>query len=222
MARPTHANHDFLNHVLDQLQSWAPVHAKAMFGGHGLYRDGLMFALIARDRLYLKADPLSLAAFEAHGLAPFTYESGGRQVALSYRQAPEVVLEDPLQMAHWAAMAYASACRSQSTRTVRAVRQRTPARAELAPGQDVGFFEMLNLGDKSRQMLLDAGVKSVAELQALGAVRAFVRVRQVCPRASLNLLWALEGALSGRHWQVVARDDRASLLMALEDALRTP
>jgi DNA transformation protein len=34
------------------------------------------------------------------------------------------------------------------------------------------------------------------------------------------LLWALEGAISGEHWQVVARERRTSLLMALDDAQR--
>ena len=51
-------------------------------------------------------------------------------------------------------------------------------------------------------------------------MRAFVRVRDHDRRVSLNLLWAIEGALTGRRWQEVAETDRASLLMALEDVQR--
>jgi len=40
-------------------------------------------------------------------------------------------------------------------------------------------------------------------LRELGAARAYVRTRRVNPRVSLNLLWALEGALTGLPWQVV-------------------
>ncbi len=56
-------------------------------------------------------------------------------------------------------------------------------------------------------------------MRKLGAVRAFARTKAVWPKVSLNLLWALEGALTGRDWRVVAETDRADLLMALEDVL---
>lgn len=73
-----------------------------------------------------------------------------------------------------------------------------------------------NLGPRSGEMLRRAGIDSLAELRRLGAVRAFFAVKRVDGRASLNLLWALEGALSNRPWQEVARRDRLSLLLALE------
>lgn len=76
---------------------------------------------------------------------------------------------------------------------------------------------LANLGPKSAQMLVAAGIGSMAQLQALGAVAAYAQVKRHDARASVNLLWALEGALTGLHWQVVAREHRTSLLLALED-----
>lgn len=73
-----------------------------------------------------------------------------------------------------------------------------------------------NLGPKSAAMLRAAGVDSLARLQVLGAVQAWWQVKAHDPHTSLNLLWALEGALSGRHWQVVAREDRTRLLTELD------
>lgn len=73
-----------------------------------------------------------------------------------------------------------------------------------------------NLGPKSRAMLAGAGVASVEELRRLGSVAAFARVRRSGANPSLNLLWALEGALAGLPWQVVAREHRTSLLLALD------
>ncbi len=73
-----------------------------------------------------------------------------------------------------------------------------------------------NLGPKSQQMLLAAGIATPEELRQMGAVAAFSRVKRACSAASLNLLWALEGALSGLPWQAVAHEHRASLLLALE------
>lgn len=73
-----------------------------------------------------------------------------------------------------------------------------------------------NLGPRSREMLAAAGITDLAALKTLGAVSAFASVRTVDRRASLNLLWALHGAITGRHWQDVAREDRAALLAELE------
>ena len=73
-----------------------------------------------------------------------------------------------------------------------------------------------HLGPASRRMLAEAGVTSLAQLRALGAVAAYARVKRQNASASLNLLWALEGALSGLPWQQVAREHRTSLLLALE------
>lgn len=77
-----------------------------------------------------------------------------------------------------------------------------------------------NLGPQSQQMLAQAGIHTLADLRALGAVAAYVQTKRSGARVSLNLLWALEGAITGLHWQDVARDHRTSLLLALEDCER--
>ena len=73
-----------------------------------------------------------------------------------------------------------------------------------------------NLGPRSQAMLASVGITSVAQLRKYGAVAAYAKAKKSNPAASLNLLWALEGALTGLSWQVVAREHRTSLLLALE------
>lgn len=91
----------------------------------------------------------------------------------------------------------------------------------IGPMQIAGSIATLpNLGPKSQQMLARAGIHTLADLQSLGAVAAYVQTKRSGARVSLNLLWALEGAISGLHWQDVARDHRTSLLLALEDCER--
>ena len=85
----------------------------------------------------------------------------------------------------------------------------------------VNIAELPNLGAKSQRMLEQAGIVSSAQLRELGAVRAYLQVKRNGGNASLNLLWALEGALSGRHWQEVAKHDRLRLLLELEEAEKT-
>lgn len=84
--------------------------------------------------------------------------------------------------------------------------------------------ELPNLGPKSEDMLRRAGITSVAQLRAIGSVQAYLSVRRTNARASLNLLWALEGALTDQHWRQVARADRLRLLLQIEaeDSLEQP
>jgi DNA transformation protein len=78
-----------------------------------------------------------------------------------------------------------------------------------------------NLGPKSQEMLTLAGITNLAQLRKLGSVAAYARTKHAGANVSLNLLWALEGALTGLPWQTVAREHRTSLLLALEEHLRS-
>ena len=85
------------------------VHVRRMFGGLGIYHEGIMFALVFDDVLYLKTDTGSAGEFLMRGLKPFTYTRAGRTIALSYHRAPDEILDDPAEAALWARRALASA-----------------------------------------------------------------------------------------------------------------
>lgn len=74
-----------------------------------------------------------------------------------------------------------------------------------------------NLGPVSAQMLAAVGITTLTQLRRVGAVAAYVRARRADRRASLNLLYALVGALEGEHWQTVRRTRKLELVTAVED-----
>lgn len=76
--------------------------------------------------------------------------------------------------------------------------------------------DLRNFGPRSIAMLATIGIRTHAELAACGAIDTFIRLRQAGQPATLNMLWALEGALTDRDWKQVARDDRLHLLTELE------
>lgn len=78
--------------------------------------------------------------------------------------------------------------------------------------------ELPGLGPRSLAMLTAAGIKDRATLEKTGSVAAYLRVKRAGQPATLNLLWALEGALTQQHWQTVAREERTRLLLALDAA----
>jgi DNA transformation protein and related proteins len=106
---------EFVEHVLELLAPFGHVSARRMFGGHGIYRDGLMFALVAGDVLYLKADGENRREFEDAGSEPFSYEARRKRVILSYWRAPEESLESREAMQSWARTAFAAALRAKAS-----------------------------------------------------------------------------------------------------------
>jgi DNA transformation protein len=86
---------------------------RRMFGGLGIFRQGLMFALVADDTLYLKADGDTAVAFKAEGCGPFVYDGKDRPVAMQYWRLPERLYDDPDEFRQWALNAFAVAERAR-------------------------------------------------------------------------------------------------------------
>jgi len=107
----------FVDYIVDLMQSIGPVNAKRMFGGHGIFLEGLMFGLVADSVLYLKADDTSSKDFTDMDLGAFTYIKQGKATKLSYYQCPEEALESAEEMNIWANKAYVSAIRKASEKS---------------------------------------------------------------------------------------------------------
>jgi DNA transformation protein and related proteins len=106
---------DFIH---DLFAPFGPVIIRRMFSGAGIFRDGLMFGLIVRDVIYLKADESSTGDFEREGCGPFTYVRGkksGRpkQHALPFWRLPERLYDEPDELADWARKAFEAAQRKK-------------------------------------------------------------------------------------------------------------
>ena len=117
---------EFVAHVVEQLRPFGPVTVRSMFGGWGIYRDGVFFALVADDTLYFKSDDENRAQFERASPGPFTFRKKGETIVTHYFAAPEDAFEDPQVMARWARLGYAAALRAA---TRRRPRRKSPSRA---------------------------------------------------------------------------------------------
>ena len=80
-------------------------------------------------------------------------------------------------------------------------------------------LKLRNIGPKSAAWLRQVGLRTEDELRAIGALEAFMRVKRAGFKPSLNLLYALEGALLDCHWQEVPEARRSELSRVVEDAL---
>jgi len=99
--------------LLEQLAPLGAVSVRRMFGGAGVFCDGLMLGLVSDDTLYLKADQASEQRFRDERLEQFTYATkDGRRTLMSYWRAPETVMDDPEEMLAWGRLAFEAALRS--------------------------------------------------------------------------------------------------------------
>jgi len=119
---------DFADYAVELLGTVGRVVARKMFGGYGLYCDGVMFALIADDVLYFKADDASRAEFERAGSEPFVYDARGRRTTMAYWRAPDEAMESRELAAPWARTALAAALRARSAKLPRRTPKRKPKR----------------------------------------------------------------------------------------------
>ena len=131
MAQPSPP---FVSHCVELLSPLGAVRVRRMFGGWGLYVDELFIAIIAFERLYLKADAASRVAFERAGCEPFVYDAKGQAVSLGYWTAPADALDAPALMEPWARRAMQAAL---SARAASAARGPRPAPGAQAPGLSV-------------------------------------------------------------------------------------
>jgi len=92
--------------IRDLFSEFGPVEVRRMFSGAGIYADGVIFALVLRDVLYLAADEQSAQRFEAEGCARFDYtRKSGRRGHLPYWRMPDRLYDDPMELADWARVA---------------------------------------------------------------------------------------------------------------------
>ncbi|RAU22078.1 hypothetical protein CU669_10360 [Paramagnetospirillum kuznetsovii] len=109
---------ELADHVCDMLSPLGPVTARSMFGGFGIYLDGLMFGLIAFETLYFKADERNRPMYEDAGSAPFKpWEH--KPMTMPYWEVPADVMEEPDEMCRWGRAAFDAALRTRKPKRPR-------------------------------------------------------------------------------------------------------
>ena len=98
--------------IRELFTTFGPVSVRRMFGGHGVFADGIMFALESDGELYLKADDLTIPKLSAENSAPFVYKARGRDISLSYWKLPERLYDEQEEFAQFARDAFGAAQRA--------------------------------------------------------------------------------------------------------------
>ena len=101
------------DYLTDLFDPFGPVNPRRMFGGLGVFHNGVMIALVADGQLFMKVDDQTVSLFEDAGSSPFVYSGKGKPVQMSYWSLPEDAYDDPDMMREWAERAYSAALRTK-------------------------------------------------------------------------------------------------------------
>ena len=114
----------FRDMLIEQLAPLGPVHIRRMFGGGGVYLDGLMFGLVHDDVLYFKADNRNRGMYEAEGMGAFVYRGKPIPMTMSYWQVPERLYDEPDDLIAFARAALEVAKKAAGAKTKPRTRQK--------------------------------------------------------------------------------------------------
>ena len=108
MAKPKKPRPAIVDALEFRLGSWGPIQVKRLFGGYAFYRDGIIFGLFFRERVYFKTNDDNRDDYLRAGMRPFEYTRGdGRTIAMPYHEVPPRVLDDLDELPEWADKALA-------------------------------------------------------------------------------------------------------------------
>ncbi len=112
--------------IKDALHPLGHITVRRMFGGAGVYCEGVIFALVIEDVVYLKADARSIPAFEAEGMGPFTYDTKlGQRSITSYWQLPDRLFDETDELVEWAKRAVAVSIAAKVAKPKRSARKKS-------------------------------------------------------------------------------------------------
>lgn len=99
--------------IHELFESLGAVTIRRMFGGKGVYHQGLILALEVDGEILLKADQASALRFAGAGARQWVYEGKAKPVAMPYWSIPDPAMDDPDEMAQWVGLAWEAALRAR-------------------------------------------------------------------------------------------------------------
>lgn len=190
-----------LKNTLKTFDHFGKIKSRSMFGGFGVFCDDTMFALVVNEQLHLRASKENEDEFIALGMTPYSYTKRNFPVVTKYYVIPKAWWKQPEQL-----LAHAQKALYIATNEQKEKKSALPTRIKDLP----------NLRLTTERLLRKAGIDSVEKLKQTGALLAYKALQKTHNGSlTLDMLWALEGALDGKHWSVISPQRKNELLASL-------
>ncbi|MFB5745569.1 TfoX/Sxy family DNA transformation protein [Cedecea sp. P7760] len=179
----------------EYLSSLGKIGCRPLFGGYSLTVEGVVFAMVAKGELYLRACEQCADYFSQKSSSPLMYRKRGLPVALNYYHVDEELWENPDKLVELSILALRNAQREKTQIKIRSRRLK----------------DLPNLSLNIEVMLCEVGIKDPQTLQLFGAKRSWLKIRSTRATVGIKVLLALAGAIQGVHEAVLPLEVRNEL-----------
>lgn len=109
------SDNSYIKFILDILSPLTGIKCTKMFGGYGIYKDNIFFAIMAQDILYFKVDDINRNDYQEYESKPFSYKNKNKKsIVMSYWQVPSDILENQNELINWVNKAVNAAKRTKN------------------------------------------------------------------------------------------------------------
>lgn len=192
--------HQLVTNILDDL-----VIIKPLFIGSGIFYGEYMFAIYINSAFHLKAEGKLAEILIKNGAIPWVYATKGeKRIGSTYYRLPDNIYNDPILLKKFVLL---------SIKQMKAKK----VNAELIKKSSIRALP--NLTVKHERALAKIGIFTVKELKAIGAIQAFIQIKQSGRDINISWFWALLAALENKHVQVLTKEEKENAFKKLNAAL---
>lgn len=189
------------NRLVKEYAFLGNVTARSMFGGYGLLLDGVMFAWVFDNKLYLRANQASKSVFTNLCLPPLSLSTGVISKLLHYYCVTDSLKENEVDFHYLLKLSISGAVHDRLTK-----RKQKESRLKDLPNMTLSL----------ERLLMQIGISTFTQLQETGAAQAFKQLKKRNKHLSLNVLYILASTLKGHHVAILSDDEKKQLLEQIE------
>lgn len=194
---------DTVSLVQKTLSSLGEIHCRALFGGYGLSVGDATFGMVVDGLFYLRMSETGSEGKSKQNFTPLIFIRRGRAISLHYYLVDDALWNNTALLRQRARLSLESARRERAKRE-----------------SEKRMKDLPNLTLQIETLLCEVGICNIETLRACGARESWLRLRQVNKNLGLQVLYALEGALTETHAAALPADTRQALLEWFNQRMR--
>lgn len=189
------------NKLLEEYAFLGNLSSRSMFGGFGLLLDGIMFAWVFDNKLYLRASQSSESAFTNLAMPPLSLSTGVISKLLHYYCVTDTVKADENKLNQLLKLSISGAVKDRQTKL-----KMKESRLKDLPNMTLSL----------ERLLIQIGIATIEQLKQVGAAKTFYQLKRINKNLSINVLYVLASAINGHHVAILSNHERQLLKIQIK------
>lgn len=189
------------NRLLEEYAFLGNLSSRSMFGGFGLLLDGVMFAWVFDNKLYLRANQFCESAYTNLKMPPLSLSTGVISKLLHYYCVTDAVKADEKKLNDLIKLSISVALNDRQIKL-----KMKESRLKDLPNMTLSL----------ERLLIQIGIANIEQLRKKGAAKAFCELKHVNKHLSTNVLYILASTINGHHVAILSDEERQSLRIEVE------